>query len=565
MDSTPDLVGRAERTNNFMASFEELGVAPELVEVLAAEGIETPSAFQESALPILLRENSLMAQAGPGAGTLIAYGIPILQAVDPEANSARALVLTPSAQGAYRLAQSLSRLAQVTGHRVAALGSPWALPNLAGVLFATPEDLLKEVRGSAFTVEEVQVVVVDGFNGFLPPAQESLETLFEILPKEGQRVVLGQPLSTEAEAFGRAHLSRAVHIPPKAVTEGTEAPSAQRGEIRYRVTGESKELELLQTVSGALEGGAHHVLLFSQSEDQAADVGDFLNLHGFPSGAPGEEGFPVWLGVGELEARKTLEGWNPEAPIVAVSLDVPTDPDSLDRRHGGREGGIVLIRSRELLHLRDVARRTGYRLVPAQEPLPTRVAGELERLRSLLERTLQEEDLAPHYLALEPLFKDHSPGEVAAATLFLLQRRPGISKGSEDQALASSGEEGSIGPAPKMWVRLFVGVGEKEDIGPGDLLGAIAGEAGVEGSQVGKIEIRETFSLVEVISTVAEKVVRGLNGTTIRGRAVRVDYDRGGPSGRGGPGSRGGRPQGKSGSPARKPGRDGPRRRLKGD
>lgn len=565
MDSTPDLVGRAERTNNFMASFEELGVAPELVEVLAAEGIETPSAFQESALPILLRENSLMAQAGPGAGTLIAYGIPILQAVDPEANSARALVLTPSAQGAYRLAQSLSRLAQVTGHRVAALGSPWALPNLAGVLFATPEDLLKEVRSSAFTVEEVQVVVVDGFNGFLPPAQESLETLFEILPKEGQRVVLGQPLSTEAEAFGRAHLSRAVHIPPKAVTEGTEAPSAQRGEIRYRVTGESKELELLQTVSGALEGGAHHVLLFSQSEDQAADVGDFLNLHGFPSGAPGEEGFPVWLGVGELEARKTLEGWNPEAPIVAVSLDVPTDPDSLDRRHGGREGGIVLIRSRELLHLRDVARRTGYRLVPAQEPLPTRVAGELERLRSLLERTLQEEDLAPHYLALEPLFKDHSPGEVAAATLFLLQRRPGISKGSEDQALASSGEEGSIGPAPKMWVRLFVGVGEKEDIGPGDLLGAIAGEAGVEGSQVGKIEIRETFSLVEVISTVAEKVVRGLNGTTIRGRAVRVDYDRGGPSGRGGPGSRGGRPQGKSGSPARKPGRDGPRRRLKGD
>ena len=61
-----------------------------------------------------------------------------------------------------------------------------------------------------------------------------------------------------------------------------------------------------------------------------------------------------------------------------------------------------------------------------------------------------------------------------------------------------------------------MGVGEKEDIGPGDLLGAIAGEAGVEGSQVGKIEIRETFSLVEVIAEVADKVIRGLNGTTIR-------------------------------------------------
>ena len=83
-----------------MATFEELGVAPELVEALAAEGIEDPTAFQESALPVLLRENSLMAQAGPGAGTLIAYGIPILQAVDPEANVAQALVVTASAQSA---------------------------------------------------------------------------------------------------------------------------------------------------------------------------------------------------------------------------------------------------------------------------------------------------------------------------------------------------------------------------------------------------------------------------------------------------------------------------------
>ena len=68
-----------------MNSFDELGISPELVEALAAEGIERPSAFQESAIPVLLRGNSLMAQAGPGAGTLVAYGLPLLQSVDPEA------------------------------------------------------------------------------------------------------------------------------------------------------------------------------------------------------------------------------------------------------------------------------------------------------------------------------------------------------------------------------------------------------------------------------------------------------------------------------------------------
>ena len=232
---------------------------------------------------------------------------------------------------------------------------------------------------------------------------------------------------------------------------------------------------------------------------------------------------------------------------------------------------MILVRSRELLHLRDLSTRTGYRLVPAREAIPTRVAGELDRLRDLIERALKEEELAPHYLALEPLFQDYSPGEVAAAALVLLQKKQELSKRSGTDPVASPEEKRGSGPAPKTWVRLFVGVGEKEEIGPGDLLGAIAGEAGVDGSQVGKIEIRETFSIVEVVSEVADRVIKGLNGTTIRGRSVRCDYDRGGPGGRGGGGrgsqggGRQGQPQGRSGSPQGRGSREPPRRRPKGD
>ncbi len=539
-----------------MPSFEELGVLPELVDALAAEGIEIPTPFQESALPVLLRGNSLLAQAGPGAGTLLAYGVPLLQAIDPEATSARGLILAPSAETAMGLARSLARVAQVTGHRVAALGSPWAMPGLAGILVATPEDVLREVRSSTLSVDKIATVVVDGFGALMPPAREALETLFEVLPKEGQRVVLAQPFTSEAEAFGRAHTSKAIHLPPKAADPESAETATRRGEVSYRITGDTKEMALLQTVAQILEGGAGHILVFFDSEDQAADMADFLSLHGYYAGEPGDPAFPIWLGVEEMEARKTMDAWEGDPAPVPLSLEVPSNPDSLDRRHGGREAGIILVRSREIPHLKDVARRTGYRLIPAKEPLPTRVAQELERIRALLERALQEEELAPGYLALEPLYQKYSPGEVAAAALALL--RKGIKPGrAEDESEASRGEEASRPhtPAPKSWVRLFVSVGEMEGIGPGDLLGAIAGEAGVEGSQVGKIEIRETFSLVEVLSTVADKVVRSVNGTSIRGRSVRVDFDRGGPGGRGGPGSRGGRPRSN---------RDAPKRRLKG-
>jgi len=521
-----------------MQSFDELGVTPELADALTAEGIEVPTEFQGAAIPVLLRGNPLLAQAGPGTGTLIAYGIPLLQRVDPEARSPRALVLAPSVEAASRLAFSLSRLSQVTGHRIGALESAWALPEIASILFATPEDLLRAVRGSKLSLEEIQAVVVDGFSALESQGREALETIFESIPKEVQKILLAQPLSEEAEAFGKAHFSKAVHIPPRAAQAGKADASPRRGEVSYRIVSEEREPAVLRTVAAILEEGAHHALLFFKTEDQAADFGDFLTLHGYMAGATGEADFPVWLATEELRARKILDDRTDPSAVVTVSVDVPAEPDSLDRRHGGQEAAIILVRSRELPHLRDVARRTGYRLVPAKEPVPTRVSGELERIRGLLERAIKEEELAPYYLALEPLFQDHAPGEVAAAAMALLKRRQPPGKGQESESQAGAAPGLSSGPPPKAWVRLFVAVGEKDGVGPGDLLGAISGEAGVEGSQVGKIEIRDTFSLVEVIPAVADRIIRGLNGTTIRGRAVRVDHDRGSPRGRGGPVSR---------------------------
>lgn len=522
-----------------MSTFQELGISPELTEALAAEGIEVPTGFQASAIPVLLRGNHLLAQAGPGAGTLAAYGSVLLQRVEPEARALRGLVLTATPEAARRLARSLSRLAAVPGHRVAALGSPWALPPLASILFSTPSHLMGAVRQSALSLEEVEITVMDGFAALSSRDRDLLETLFEILPEEGQRVLFSQPLTPEAEAFGTSHLHRAVHLPPRAAQGKAEEAAPRRGTVRYRVTGEEKLEETLETVAGALEQEeTRHVLVFSHTEDQAADLGDFLTLHGYPAGHPGEEAFPVWLGVEEMQARRVLNELDDPASVKVLSHDVPSDPDSLDRRHGRGEEGIILIRSRELPHLKDVARRTGYRLLPASEPVPPRVAGELERLRDRLRTTLEEENLAPHYLTLEPLYEEWSAGEVAAAALVLLHRtlQAGKEEGAPGAPASRGREEPTAGAKP--WVRLFVGVGEKDGIGPGDLLGAIAGEAGVEGSQVGKIEIRETFSLVEVAPEHAEQIMKALNGTSIRGRSVRVDYDRGSPRGRRGGGGR---------------------------
>ncbi|MGD8321536.1 MAG: DEAD/DEAH box helicase [Gemmatimonadota bacterium] len=505
-----------------MDSFEELGLSPELVEALAAEGIEHPTPLQEAAIPVLRRGNNLLLAAGPGSGVLVAWAAALLERIDLEATRTKVLVITPTAEGAQRLAESVQRLGQASGHTVAALGSPWVLPKRAHFLFATPEAALAAARSGDVALEGVEALVVDQADrldrlvGFGP-----LEEVVDFLPKEGQRIVTALPVTDGVEDFVERHVRRATTVPPRPA-DGADgrATSPHRGTLRYRVVPEPKEEGILATVAEILGGEARHALLFTRSEDRAADVGDYLTLHGYVAGAPGDAPVPVWLGVHELEARSASEG---AEGVVVVSCDVPADPDSLDRRHGLSGGGYVLVLPREMPHLRDVARRTGYKLEPA--PLPRRSDDEADRFREMLARAIETEDATPYLLLLEPLFERFDPAEVAAAAAALLRKK--TPPPAPPAAPAPPGREGR--PAPTAWVKLFLSVGERDGLSVKDLVGAITGEADVGGNTLGKIEIRESHSLVEVHEDVARKVISALNGTTIRGRAVRADFDRGRP------------------------------------
>lgn len=518
-----------------MDSFEELGLPPELVEALASEGIERPNSLQEVATPVLRRGNNALLAAGPGGGTLVAWGAAVLDRVDSEAVGTRALVLTSAAEGAQRLAESLQRLATATGHTVAALGTPWVLPARAQILFGTPEHVLYAARSGEIDLGAVEVLVVDqadrlerlgGLGG--------VEEVLGFVPKEGQRVVTALPVTPGVEDLVERHVRRAVTVPARPADPSLAAPPPSRGVLRYRVVAEPKDEGTLAVVAELLGGEARHVLLYCRSEDRAADLGDYLTLHGYVSGAPGEAGVPVWLGVHELEARAASEG---AEDLVVVSCDVPADPDSLDRRHGLASRGWALVLPREMAHLRDVARRTGYKLEPA--PPPARVDDENARFRETIARAVEDEDSAPYMLLLEPLFERYDPAEVAAAAAALLRRK--VPSAPAPQPGTTARAPGRT--APQAWVRIFLSVGERDGLAPKDLLGAITGEANVSGGKVGKIDIRESHSVVEVQEEVAEAIISAINGTTIRGRAVRADFDRGRPKSSGPRG--GGPPRGR--------------------
>ena len=226
---------------------------------------------------------------------------------------------------------------------------------------------------------------------------------------------------------------------------------------------------------------------------------------------------PVWLGVDALEARTAAQGTE---GLAVVSCDTPADPDTLDRRHSLTDNGVVVVLNREAAHIRALGKQTGYDTVPF--PPPARVDQATAEIRAMLEQAMEDEDTAPYVAVLEPIFRDHDPAEVAAAAVALL-RKKGPTPAHGDTAPSTAAARASGTPS---WSKLFIGVGERDGLTKGDLLGAITGEASVGGDAVGRIEIRESHSVVEVHEQVARTVIQSLNGTSIRGRAARVDFDR---------------------------------------
>lgn len=497
-----------------MDTFEELGLDPELVEALAAEGIETPTPLQKDAIPVLRKGNNLVFDAGPGSGLLVAWACPLLMRVEPSELGPSVLVLCHSADAAEQMAEAVGRLAVGLEHRVAALGSPWVLPGKANVLFGTPTAILGARASHEVSLEQVDAVVIDQASWIESAGMlNAVEQVFDYLPGECQRILSAHPSTPKVDDLVQRAFKRTVSLPAKEA----DAPP-KRGEVRFRIGPEPREGTVLGVVQDVLSAGARHVLLFSATEDRAADLGDYLTLHGFHAGAPGDESVPVWLAVDALEARAGIDGI---AGVAVVSADCPADPDTLDRRHSvGIDSGAVVLLAREVAHMRALAKRTGYTVVPF--PPKTTEDSRITALRTRLAKALESEDTAPYLLVLEPLLAEYDPAEVAAAALRLLH-----SSGEEVSATTATRapDRASETPTPS-WAKLFVSVGDRDGLQKGDLLGAITGETGVAGDAVGRIDIKESHSLVEVHDTVAREVIRAINGTTIKGRAVRADFDR---------------------------------------
>jgi ATP-dependent RNA helicase DeaD len=462
---------------------------------------------------------------------------PVLHRIDPAAATTQALIITADAD----VALDCSRAATAAGHRIVPAtseGRTRRLLRLGAVpaLAAPPGVLVSLMRDATLKLGDVRVILLAWADEILEAGEgDALDTLMAELPKEVARVLVTNTLSPAVEALAERYFRRAHRLSAPPVPEGL-APVT----MSYVPVSDATRSGALRRVLDELDPPSVSIIV--RTERAASEARIALRELGYPEGDPN-----IAITTGSASADVSL----------IVLYEMPASAEHLRSTVGAGTPRIVA-----LARPRDLA-RLGALAGAMPTPLPPREATERARraeaaMRDELRAELQRGAPDRQIVALEPLLDEFDGIAIAGAALRLLerarQRRP------EVHAAPSPGAKATANAA---FVRLFMTVGSRDNVGPGDLVGMITAEGGITSAEIGKIDIRDNHSLVEVAATVAEKVAAKISGSAVKGRRVvaRLERNRDERAARGGerPRERSDAPRGGRGDRPRTGERDRPR------
>ncbi|TFV71293.1 DEAD/DEAH box helicase [Blastococcus sp. CT_GayMR19] len=548
-------------------TFEDLGLRPELLGALAALGYEEPTPIQQEAIPPLVAGRDLLGQAATGTGKTAAFALPILQLL-PAHRSGRApvgLVLVPTRELAVQVSEALHRYGKDLGARVLPVygGAPIvrqlrALESGVDVVVATPGRALDLLQRGSLHLGEVLTVVLDEADEMLDMGfAEDLEAILGETPAERQTVLFSATMPRRLDSLARRHLREPVRITlGREKAAPGEAPRVRQ--TAYVVPRAAKPAALGRILDVEAPAAA---IVFCRTREEVDSLTETLNGRGYRAealhGGMSQEqrdrvmgrlrgGTADLLVATDVAAR----GLDIDTLTHVVNYDVPSAPESYVHRIGrvgraGREGvAITLAEPREHRQLKTIERVVGAAIVVEKVPTVADLRNRrLELTRAALRESLLTDDLERFRAVVEALTDEFDVIEVALAAVKLAHEAAGGGADDDEEIPVVSfrpdkdsgrrpdsgraDRSGPRGPRPSgPGARLFIGAGREAGIRPGDLVGAITGETGLTGKDVGSIEIHQRFALVEVPESAADEVVRALKATMIKGRKATVRRDR---------------------------------------
>ena len=560
-----------------MKTFEELGVSEEIRRAITELGFESPMPVQEEVIPYLLGSNNdVIALAQTGTGKTAAFGIPVLQRLDPTSRDTQALILSPTRELCLQIADDLKDLSKyMNGINIVAVYGGTSIENQiralrhgAQVIVATPGRLIDLMHRGKANLDKVYNVVLDEADEMLNMGfTESINEIFEGVPADRNTLLFSATMSREIERIAKSYLREYKEIVVGSRNEGAENVN----HIYYMVHAKDKYLALKRIVdfNPKIFG-----IIFCRTKLETQEIADKLihdgynaeSLHGDLSQQQRDltmQKFRQHLTQLLVATDVAARGLDVDDLTHVINFGLPDDIESYTHRSGrtGRAGkkgtSISIMHIREKHKMRAIEKEIGKSFVEGVIPSAKEICKkQLYKVMDQIVKTdVNDEEIDPfmtdinryfEFIDKEDLIKKIVSMEFGKFLAYYADA-PEIeapSKSSRDSSgkrsgkgerggrgerggkgePGSRGERGARGSrkAEAGYSRLFINLGKDDGFYPGEVMQYI--NKHVEGRQaVGHIDLLKKFSYIEVPEKDAQKVMRALDGTVYKGREVRCN------------------------------------------
>ena len=521
--------------------FEEMGLSEEIQKAVRYMGFEEASPIQAKAIPAMISGIDLIGQAQTGTGKTAAFGIPILEKVDPKLKKLQAIVLCPTRELAIQVADEIRNLSRyMHGIKVLPIYGGQdivkqirSLKSGTQIVIGTPGRVMDHMRRKTMKLDFVHTVVLDEADEMLNMGfREDIEFVLSGVPEERQTVLFSATMPKPIMEITKKFQNNAKVI--KVTKKELTVPNIEQ--YYYDVKPKKKEevlSRLLDIYSPRLS------VVFCNTKKQVDLLVNALLGRGyFAAGLHGDmkqeqrnrvmQGFRTGKTEILVATDVAARGIDVDEVEAVFNYDLPQDDEYYVHRIGrtgraGREGrAFSFVSGKEVYKLKEIQRYCKTKIYAQKVPSLNDVANtKMENILDDVEHVIEQEDLDMMINAIEERVNnsEFTAMDMAAAFLKICCGMTEDNKNTEE----NDWEFGDTGAGEDGMVRLFINIGKKQRVRPGDILGAIAGESGMDGKLIGTIDMYDKYTFVEVPREYAREVLNAMKNVKIKGKTVAVE------------------------------------------
>lgn len=512
-------------------TFEELPLNEKTKRALKDAGYTNPTPIQEQAIPVVLEGKDFIGQSKTGTGKTASYSLPMIEKIDASSKKVQAIVLCPTRELAVQVADEVRKfLKYQEGIKTIAIYGGQSIETQIKMLkkgvqivIGTPGRIMDHMRRKTLKLDNVKMCVLDEADEMLNMGfEEDIETILKDVPEERQTVLFSATMNKRIMGITKKYLKN----PKKVKIQAEELTVNEIEQISISIKEAMKSETLMRLIEVY---NPQKAIVFCNTKKRVDDLIEVLKQNHFKAEAlhgdvkqTQRERIMKRMRNGEFQILVATDvvarGIDIQDVEFVLNYDVPQEEEYYVHRIGrtGRNGNsgkaFTFVVGKEKSKLQSIKKYSNAKIKEGKIP----TLAEINKIRNKqaiekVQKVIDGGEFANEEL-LQQLLENNTIEEVSKALITLLYKKPKEEK-NEITIKTKKGEN----------VKLFFNLGRKDNIKVKDFVGSIAANCGIQGADIGKINILDKFSFVEVPEEFVEDVIKGMKGKQIKGRDCNVE------------------------------------------